>query len=100
MNTYRYTFVAECPLNGEHIIYSLAIETERQIYVEHIKTACALHSEGYHEPIAADLHARFGGNLTLTANHHGVEIESRLMSADWKPAFAEDAAAHPKEQTP
>lgn len=92
MNTYRYTFAADCPVNGETIIYHLAIEAERQIYVEHIKTACALHSEGYHESIAAELHARFGGDLTLRANHHGVEIETHLTNAEWKPAFAEDGA--------
>lgn len=93
MNIYRYTFAAECPVNGETIIYSLQIETGRQIYVEHIKTACALHASGYHEPIAADLHARFGGDLTLRANHHGVEIETRLLNTEWKPAFPEDATS-------
>lgn len=78
MNTYRYTFVASCPANGEQIIYSLALHHKDKILVEHIKTACALHCQGYQEDIAADLHARFGGLLTLRAMHHGVEIETVL----------------------
>ncbi len=58
MNTYRYQFAADCPNNGDTIIYSLAIESVGMIHVEHIKTACALNTEGYQEAIAADLHAR------------------------------------------
>jgi hypothetical protein len=78
LNTYRYTFVAACPANGEQIVYSLALQHQDKVLVEHIKTACALHREGYQENIAADLHARFGGTLTLRALHHGVEIETVL----------------------
>lgn len=78
MNTYRYTFAADCPKNAESIIYRLEIDHVDMLHVEHIKTACALHPEGYHEAIAADLHARFGGTLRLVANHHGVEIETVL----------------------
>lgn len=80
MNAYRYTFAAACPANGETIIYRLKIEKTERILVEHIKTACALWKAGYHEDIAADLHQRFGGRLTLTANHHGVDIETALGS--------------------
>ncbi|WP_304350770.1 hypothetical protein [Comamonas testosteroni] len=57
MNTYRYTFVAACPANGEQIVYSLALQHKDKVLVEHIKTACALHRQGYQEDIAADLHA-------------------------------------------
>lgn len=78
MNTYRYTFVAACPANGEQIVYSLALQHKDKVLVEHIKTACALHRDGYQEDIAVDLHARFGGTLTLRAMHHGVEIETVL----------------------
>lgn len=81
LNTYRYQFVAICPVNGEAILYSLAIQKAERILVEHIKTACALHRSGYHEDIAADLHSRFAGELLLTANHHGVEIETRLKDS-------------------
>lgn len=78
MNIYRYIFASACPNNGEAIIYALEIQTPQRIMVEHIKTACAMHKKAFHEDIAADLHQRFGGTLTLKANHHGVEIESRL----------------------
>lgn len=80
MNTYRYTFVAACPANGEQIVYSLALQHKDKVLVEHIKTACALHRQGYQEDIAADLHERFGGALTLRAMHHGVEIETVLAA--------------------
>ena len=63
---------------GEQIIYSLELRHPDMVRVEHIKTACALHKEGFQEAIAADLHARFGGALTLRATHHGVEIETVL----------------------
>lgn len=78
MNTYRHTFSARCPRNGESIIFNLSIQTGKMIYVEHIKTACGMLREGYHEHIAASLHEQFGGQLTLTANHHGVDIETVL----------------------
>lgn len=89
MNIYRYTFVAACPANGEQIVYSLALQHRDKVLVEHIKTACALLRQGYQEDIAADLHARFGGLLTLRAMHHGVEIETFLG--------AQSAAAHKGE---
>lgn len=81
MNTYRYKFVAACPANGESIVYSLTLRHQDKVLVEHIKTACALHREGYQEDIAADLHARFGGTLTLHAMHHGVEIYTVLAQS-------------------
>lgn len=80
MNTYRYTFIAACPGNGEQIVYSLELRHTRKVLVEHIKTACALQKQGYQEDIAADLHARFGGHLTLRAAHHGVDIETVLAA--------------------
>ena len=78
MNTYRYTFVAACPGNGESIIYSLELQHQDRILVEHIKTACSMQRQGYQEDIATDLHKRFGGRLRLKANHHGVDIETVL----------------------
>ena len=78
MNTYAYTFASVCPNNAEPIIYSLELQHKDKVLVEHIKTACALHSRGYQEDIAADLHQRFGGRLRLHANHHGVHIETVL----------------------
>ncbi len=75
-NTYKHTFVVECPNNGKLIIYSLSIATEQTIMVEHIMTACGLFKSGYHEDIADQLHERFGGHQVITANHHGVQIET------------------------
>lgn len=80
MNIYRYQFTAACPSNGEQIVYSLEIHSCARVMVEHIKTACALHKRGYHEDIADDLHQRFGGLQIISANHHGVAIESRRGS--------------------
>ncbi len=78
MNTYRYSFAAACPGNGEQIIYSLELQHKDMVRVEHIKLACALHKEGFQEAIATDLHARFGGRLTIRANHHGVDVTTEL----------------------
>lgn len=78
MNTYTYTFASVCPANAEPIIYALELQHTDKVFVEHIKTACALHQRGYQEDIAADLHKRFGGRLRLAATHHGVHIETVL----------------------
>lgn len=75
-NTYKHTFVVECPNNAQQIIYSLQIVTDKTVMVEHILTACALFKRGYHEDIADQLHERFGGHQVITANHHGVQIET------------------------
>lgn len=74
--TYRHRFFASCPNNGKVIEYNLTIKTNKEIMVEHIVTACALHKGGFHEAIARELGARFGGEQTLTAHHHGVDIET------------------------
>lgn len=74
MNTYRHTFVAECPSQPVPIIYALEISSTKMIHVEHIVAACALHKKGYHEAIADDLYRQFGGYQRIVASHHGVEI--------------------------
>lgn len=74
MHCYRYVFAAVCPQDGEQIIYGLEIYSESKIMVEAIKEACAEWPQGFQEDIAADLHARLGGALTLRAQHQGVEI--------------------------
>jgi len=43
--------------------------------VEDIVTMCAL-SRGHHEDIADGLKRSLGGKQTLSALHHGVEIET------------------------
>lgn len=77
-NTYTRRFFSTCPNNGHPIEYTLQIvvPADRMIQVEHIITACALHKQGYHEDIAADLFRRFGGQQVLTAHHHGVDIKT------------------------
>lgn len=91
MNTYRYTFIAACPGNGEQIVYTLELRHTQKVLVEHIKTACVLHKQGHQEDIAADLHARFGGHLTLRAAHHGVDIETVLAAPIQAQEDARDA---------
>lgn len=76
-NVYRHQFVCVCPNNDKPIIYDLMIETDAVIQVEHITTAAALQKRAYHEAIADEFHARFGGRQTLKAHHHGVDIETR-----------------------
>jgi hypothetical protein len=77
VNIYSRQFVADCPNNGQPIIYNLRIETvDQMIQVEHIVTATTLIKRGYHEQIADELHRRFGGRQALRAHHHGVDIET------------------------
>lgn len=77
MNIYRHQFVSQCPNNDKSIIYSLEMETDAVIPVEHIVTACALQKRAFHEVIADSLHKRFAGRHILKAHHHGVDIETR-----------------------
>lgn len=75
MNIYTRQFIVACPTNGEQIIYTLETRTDRMIHVENILTATKIVT-GFHEAIADDLHARFGGFQKMTAIHHGVAIET------------------------
>lgn len=77
MNKYSRTFVSVCPSNHASIIYSLVIESEKMIYVEHINTAVAIFRKDYHEKIADELFKAFGGKQTITAHHHGVDVETK-----------------------
>lgn len=81
MNIYRHSFVAECPADGDQIVYRLEIQSKAMIHVEHIRTATALIKRGYHEEIADQLHQRFGGEQHIVAVHQGVEIETVRVSA-------------------
>jgi GH25 family lysozyme M1 (1,4-beta-N-acetylmuramidase) len=76
-NIYRHQFVSVCPANHQPIVYSLEISTDQMIRAEQIVTAAALCKSGFHEAIADDLFARFGGKQVLKAHHHGVDIETR-----------------------
>lgn len=76
MNAYTVRFLARCPANGIHISYCLRMETVDVIRVEALTAAVHGIGEGFHEAIADDLARRFGGRQTLTAEHHGVHIET------------------------
>lgn len=76
MNTYTTEFFAKCPNNGVRIKYTLCIETTRTLSVEDVVTAVETFKEGYHELIADKLIARFGGQQTMTADHHSVTIKT------------------------
>jgi len=76
LNAYTTEFFSNCPNNGIRIKYRLRIETAGVIPVEQITAKVESISEGYHEEIADELHAAFGGTQTLVADHHGVTIET------------------------
>jgi hypothetical protein len=74
VNTYRTEFFCLCPVNQVRIKYALAIKTPNMVPVEEILAVVESQHEGYHEDIADELLKRFGGEQTLTADHHGVQI--------------------------
>ena len=76
MNTYRTQFFARCPSNGIRIAYTLAIKADSMIPVERILEVVEAIREGYHEAIADHLQDALGGAQILTADHHGVTIET------------------------
>lgn len=76
LNKYRTEFFARCPANGIRIKYTLVIETTKTIRVELIVSRIEVIREGFHEALADELHAAFGGKQTLTADHHSVVIET------------------------
>lgn len=76
MNTYRADFHARCPDNGARIHYHWTLITAQVVRVEKINDALDAVRIGFHEDIADDLHRLFGGKQTMTAEHHGVTIET------------------------
>ncbi len=86
MNVYRYVFASVCPNDGDQIIYGLEIRSVERIMVEAIKDACADWPRGFQEEIAEDLQRALGGEVTLRAQHQGVEIVTTLGSAPPSPA--------------
>lgn len=86
MNTYTVEFFSACPLNGVRIKYTLKISTGAVIPVEQILAAVDALADAFHEELADHLQERFGGSQTLTADHHGVRIETiRPHLAHWSP---------------
>ncbi|MDR6946408.1 hypothetical protein J2Y39_000988 [Pseudomonas sp. 2957] len=80
MNTYRHTFAAVCPSDGETIVYRLELKSLSMIHVEHIRAATALIKKGWHEQIADRLSEFLGGDQTIITTHQGVEIETVRLS--------------------
>lgn len=78
MNTYLKSFFSVCPVNGVRISYSLRIDlpSDKRLMVEEITEAVQVHKKALHEDIADTLICRLGGVQTLTAEHHGVTIET------------------------
>jgi hypothetical protein len=75
MNIYTQRFRATCPNNGRSVDYMLTVESPRMIMVEDIQAAVS-ELKGYHEDFADVLWERFGGRQTLTAHHHGTDVET------------------------
>lgn len=76
MNAYTTQFFANCPNNGLRILYTLRIETTEVISVEQIIAKVEGVGDAYHEELADELLLSLGGKQTLTADHHGVTIET------------------------
>ena len=76
MNAYTTKFFADCPINRVRIEYRLRIETSAMLPVEDLIATVESIGDGYHEEIADQLLARFGGRQILIADHHGVTIET------------------------
>jgi hypothetical protein len=76
LNTYTTKFFANCPNNGIRVKYILRIETGVVIPVEQIMSAVESVGDEFHEELADQMQERFGGRQTLTADHHGVTIET------------------------
>ena len=74
MNKYEMRFFAKCPTNGTRIEYCWAIETKTMIFVEDLISYTDEIGTVYHEELADRLVAAWGGQQTLYAMHHGVEI--------------------------
>lgn len=72
MNTYRFSFVRECPNDGEPIAYEAVIRSTRMLQVERLLAVPA--EPAYQEDIADALFAEFGGQQSISATHQGVHI--------------------------
>lgn len=82
MNIYETQFFATCPVNKVRVHYHLRIETGNVIAVEELLERIAtVYADGFHELMADDLLATFGGKQILKAHHHGVDIETVRQAA-------------------
>ncbi len=75
MNIYRYTFACDCIVDGETIDYQLEIKTHGQLMVEDIIEFVEDQRDATIQEVIADqLHAKFGGEQTITGIHSNVTI--------------------------
>lgn len=77
MNTYQYSFLAICPIDGDVIRYTLTIEHTKMIRAESIRDVCDnMPGRVMHEDLAAKLKRKLPGAHTLVAEHRGVLIRT------------------------
>ena len=79
MNTYTLKFFARCPTNNVRIEYLWKLELPLggdPLWAEDLIETVDLIDRAMHEEIADTLFREFGGKQTLTADHHGVCIET------------------------
>ena len=77
LNRYSLRFRRKCPVNDKVIRYTLTLETWRTVMVEEIlRIVGDLPKSGFHEQFADNLAASLPGVQTLSAHHHGVDIET------------------------
>lgn len=76
LNIYRHRFLAQCPVDGAQVLYSLTIDTNAVLMAEDIEAACRFEAAVFHEDVADKLLVKFGGKQTLAATHGKVEIET------------------------
>ncbi len=91
-NRYHRRFKARCPNNGIEIEYRLTITIGEIIMVEDIVAATERLDSAYHEAIADNLHAEFGGIQVLRAFHHGVGIVTIRTDAPARVGTTDKAA--------
>lgn len=82
MNIYTQRFTALCANNERSVEYTLTIKSRTTIMVEEIQAETAKLTRGYHENFAEHLFARFGGQQTLSAHHHGTDITTIRPGCD------------------
>jgi hypothetical protein len=74
LNIYTQRFTVRCPNNETPVGYTLKIYSSHMIYVESIQEEVLKYTHGFHEEIADQLFAKFGGQQVITAHHHGTDI--------------------------
>ena len=73
MNIYGYSFFVKCPNDDADIEYTLMIKHDQMILVVDIIKACKF-PPSYQEEIADKLRDLLPGNISISAEHQGVEV--------------------------